>query len=67
MNNMGTQDLLNYAAKGAGAVVVMQVAVNFIPQIMANQFMAWEFYGITVGGVLAASIGVLAVEQLLSK
>ncbi len=67
MAKEGTQMLVNYGAKGLGAVGVIQLANNMAPTIMANQFLSWGFYGITLGAILAASIGIYAVDQLLLK
>lgn len=65
--DIDTQMLINYGARGAGAIVLVQVANNFMPTIMANQWLSYGIYGITVGAVLATSVGILVVDQLLLK
>ena len=67
MAKANTQMLVNYGAKGLGAVAVVQLANNLVPQIMANQFLAYAVYGISVGAVLATGVGIWAVDQLVLK
>ena len=67
MAKAGTQMLVNYGAKGLGAVGAIQIINKVAPTIMANQFLSYGFYGITIGAILAAGIGIYAVEQLLLK
>ncbi len=61
------QMLINLGAKGLGAVGAIQIINKVAPTIMANQFLSYGFYGITIGAILAAGIGIYAVEQLLLK
>ncbi len=67
MARMESRVLINTGLKGLGAVAVIQVANNFAATLMANQILSFGFYGITLGAVLAAGIGIYAVDQLLLK
>lgn len=63
----GTQILVNYGARGLGAVGAIQLINNFAPQIMANQWLSYGLYGITIGAILAAGLGIYAVDSLILK
>ena len=63
--DIDTQMLINYGARGAGAIGLVQIANNFMSTVMANQWLSYGFYGITIGAILAASVGILVVDQLL--
>lgn len=65
--DIDTQMLINYGARGAGAIGLVQIANNFMPTIMANQWLSYGIYGITLGAILAASVGILITDQLLLK
>lgn len=67
MAKANTQMLVNYGLRGLGAVAVIQVANNYAATLMANKILSFGFYGITLGAVLAAGIGIYAVDQLLLK
>ena len=52
---------------GVGAIGAIELVNRFAPTIMANQILSWGFIGITLGAVLAAGIGIYAVDSLLLK
>jgi len=67
MAKADTQVWVNAGARGLGAVGLMQVANNMAPTIMANQFLSYGFYGITLGAIVAAGLGIYVVDQFLLK
>lgn len=67
MAKMQTQQLVNHGLRGLGAVAAIQLANNFGATLMANQILSFGFYGITLGAVLAAGLGIFAVDSLILK
>lgn len=62
---MNQKDLIRYAVLGLGAVVGQAVLMKFGGSLMSNAIMSYSLMGVTVGGLLAAGVGVLAADQLM--
>jgi hypothetical protein len=62
---MNSKDYIRYAVLGLGAVVVQMVAVKYGGSLMNNAILGYSVMGVTVGGLLAAGVGVLAADQIM--
>ena len=60
-------DWLKYTMFGAGAVIVPKLIMGIakVEELMQNQFLSFEFMGITSGAVILSTLSILAIDQLL--
>lgn len=64
---MDIQAYLMYGVKGIAALAAVQLANKLGATIMASQYLSYGFYGVTVGSVVAAGLGLFLVDQVMDK